>query len=346
MTMPVGHYGFVAPPETVQMPTTLLRACLGLAAALTTAASLAQPARIDLQGHRGARWLLPENTLASFRKALEFNVTTLELDVAVTRDNVVVVSHDPALNPAITRDENGRHLSGTGPFIVQLSHAELRRFDLGRLDKSSSYGRNFPQQAEADGERMPTLGEVFELVKASGNTAVKFAIETKLSPLAPEATVAPGKMADLLLAEIDRHGMRDRVQILSFDWRSLQHIQQKNLGIPTVYVTAQLPSLDTIRAKGPEDSPWTAGFQYRTHGSIPKMIKAAGGTHWSSFWRELDTAQVREAQALGLKVLAWTVNDPKVFEQMLDLGVDGIVTDRPDMGAAILKRRQIEWAPR
>lgn len=329
------------------MPQSLLRACLGLALCLLAAATLAQPpARIDLQGHRGARWLLPENTLASFRKALEYHVTTLELDIAVTRDGVPVVVHDPSLNPALTRDSSGRFLSGTGPLVVQLSLAELRQFDVGRLDKSSRYGSGFAQQAAADGERIPTLGEVFELVKSLGNTTVKFAIETKVTPLAPDATVSPERMADLVLAEVERHGMRERVQILSFDWRSLQHVQKKKLGIPTVYVTAQLPNLDNIGAKGPGDSPWTAGFAYRQHGSIPKMIHAAGGTHWSSFWRELDAAQVHEAQSLGLKVLAWTVNDPQVFEQMLDLGVDGIVTDRPDMATDILRRRRIEWAPR
>ncbi len=86
----------------------------------------------------------------------------------------------------------------------------------------------------------------------------------------------------------------------------------------------------------------------RTQGKIDKVvdeIKAAGGTHWSSFWRELDRSKVQEAQSLGIKVLAWTVNDPKVFEQMLDMGVDGIVTDRPDMATDILKRRNVHWAP-
>ena len=323
----------------------LMRAAIAIAGVMVAMACQAQPARIDLQGHRGARWLQPENTLASFRKALEFNVTTLELDVVVTRDEVLVVSHDPALNPALTRDASGRFLTGPGPMISSLTYAELQQYDVGRLDTGSRYGRNFAQQVPADGQRIPRLSDVFELVKAAGNTRVRFAIETKVTPLAPLATPAPERMADLLVEQIIKHDLLGRVQILSFDWRSLQHVQKKNLNIPTVYLTAQLPELDNIMANIGGGSPWTAGFQRKDHGSIPRMIKAAGGTHWSSFWRELDRSKVQEAQSLGIKVLAWTVNDPKVFEQMLDMGVDGIVTDRPDMATDILKRRNVHWAP-
>jgi glycerophosphoryl diester phosphodiesterase len=73
------------------------------------------------------------------------------------------------------------------------------------------------------------------------------------------------------------------------------------------------------------------------------MIKAAGGTHWSSFWRELNAENVREARQLGLKVLAWTVNERAQIERMLDLGVDGIVTDRPDIAIEVLKARKLSW---
>jgi glycerophosphoryl diester phosphodiesterase len=110
-----------------------------------------------------------------------------------------------------------------------------------------------------------------------------------------------------------------------------------------VYLTAQLPGLDNVLAHHPQPSPWTAGFEHRTHGSVPRMIAAAGGSHWSSFWRELDAAQVREAQALGLKVLAWTVNRPEDMRLVLDLGVDGVVTDRPDLAMVVWRERGLVW---
>ena len=304
--------------------------------------SLAQT-RIDLQGHRGARGLLPENTLPSFARALALGVTTLELDVVSTRDGVLVISHDPALNPDLTRDAQGQFLTGPGPDIISLSWAQLQNYDVGRINPASRYANVFSSQQALDGTRIPRLKDLFDQVKALGNTQVKFAIETKITPGRPEQTPDPETFAKLLLQEIEDNGMQGRVQVLSFDWRTLQTVQRLSPGTPTVYITAQLPSLDNLMIRSVQDSPWTAGFQYKVQGSVPRMIRAAGGSHWSSFWRELDAGQVKEAQRLGLKVLAWTVNDRKVMNDMLDMGVDGLVTDRPDVAIEVLKARGITW---
>jgi glycerophosphoryl diester phosphodiesterase len=313
--------------------------------ALLMALSLPSTAQrtIDLQGHRGARGLLAENTLPSFTLALQMGVTTLELDVVVTQDDVLVISHDPALNPDITRDAQGRFLSSKGPDIRQLSFEQLQNYDVGRINPTSRYAQTFSAQKGQDGVRIPRLKDLFELVKTQGHTQVKFAIETKITPQRTDQTPEPERFVQLLLQEIKDHGMSERVQILSFDWRTLQAVQKTAPGMPTVYVTAQLPVLDNLGIKAGQPSTWTAGFQHAQHGSVPRMIKAAGGTHWSSFWRELDAQKVREAQSLGLKVLAWTVNDRQSMGQMLDLGVDGLVTDRPDIAAELLKERGIRW---
>jgi len=311
--------------------------CLG-----ASFASLAQT-RIDLQGHRGARGLLPENTLPSFERALALGVTTLELDVVSTRDGVLVISHDPALNPDLTRDAQGQFLTGPGPDIISLSWAQLQNYDVGRINPASRYANFFSSQQPLDGTRIPRLKDLFDRVKALGNTQVKFAIETKITPGRPEQTPDPETFAKLLLQEIEDSGMQGRVQVLSFDWRTLQTVQRLSPGTPTVYITAQLPSLDNLMIRSVQDSPWTAGFQYKVYGSVPRMIRAAGGSHWSSFWRELDADQVKEAQRLGLKVLVWTVNDRKVMNDMLDMGVDGLVTDRPDVAIEVLKARGITW---
>jgi glycerophosphoryl diester phosphodiesterase len=299
--------------------------------------------RIDLQGHRGARGLLPENTLPSFERALGLGVTTLELDVVSTRDGVLVISHDPALNPDLTRDAKGQFLTGPGPDIMSLTWAQLQKYDMGRINPASRYANAFSSQQPVDGTRIPRLKDLFDRVKALGNTQVKFAIETKVTPGRPEQTPDPEAFAKLLLKEVEDNGMQGRVQILSFDWRTLQAVQRLSPGTSTVYITAQLPSLDNLMVRTGQDSPWTAGFQYKVHGSVPRMIKAAGGSHWSSFWRELDAGQVKEAQSLGLKVLAWTVNDRKVMNDMLDMGVDGLVTDRPDIARDVLRARGITW---
>ena len=299
--------------------------------------------RIDLQGHRGARWHRPENTLPAFDYALAQGVTTLELDLAVTRDEVLVISHDPALNPDLTRDAQGQFLASMGPNIIGLSWQELQAYDVGRIRPGSRYAGLFPEQQALDGTRIPRLRDLFARVKAAGNTTVQFAIETKITPQRPEQTPSPERFVDLLLKEVDDAGMVSRVQVQSFDWRTLRRVQQRRPGMPTSYLTAQLDALDNLQIRSGRDSAWTAGFQHREHGSVPRMVKAAGGTHWSSFWRELDAAQVREAQSLGLKVLAWTVNDRDAMNRLLDMGVDGLITDRPDLGAQVLRERGLAW---
>ena len=324
------------------MKVSLIRLFWSACVALCCLAAQAQT-QIDLQGHRGARWLLPENTLAGFAKTLQLGVTTLELDVVATRDDVLVIHHDRRLNPDITRDARGRFLSAPGPRINTLSYQELTAYDVGRINPASSYAGTYHEQKAVDGEKIPRLKDLFDLVKSSGNSSVKFAIETKLAPTVPQDTPSPERIVQMLLQEIKDAGMGDRVQILSFDWRTLQLVQRLSPATPTVYLTAQLPAIDNLMIRSGQDSPWTAGFQYRQYGSVPKMIKAAGGTHWSSFWRELDAQNVREAQQLGIKVIAWTVNDRDAMNQMLDLGVDGLVTDRPDLAIEVLKQRQIRW---
>jgi len=133
--------------------------------------------------------------------------------------------------------------------------------------------------------------------------------------------------------------MAQRTSILSFDWRTLQVVQKEAPEIATVYLTAQRDWADNVGAGQAQPSPWTAGFRYADHGSVPKLIKAAGGRIWSCYHGDLDAAKVAEAHALGISVLAWTVNEPGLIARILDLGVDGIVTDRPDRVRAEMQRR-------
>ena len=297
----------------------------------------------DLQGHRGARGLAPENTLPSFERALDLGVTTLELDIAITSDGVLVIYHDPTLNPAITRDASGQFLDRRGPPIHSLTWAQLQTYDVGRLNPRSDYARPYPDQQPVDGTRIPRLSDLFDLVKRRGDDKVRFAIETKVRPTHPDETVAPEPFARAVVEEIRKGGMAARSQILSFDWRALRVVQQIAPEIPTVYLTAQQRWLDNIAADRPEGSAWTAGFQYREHGSVPKMVKAAGGTYWSVHFGDLDPQKVKEAQSLGLKVLVWTINDPSTMDRIVGWGVDGLITDRPDLARKVLEARGVRW---
>jgi glycerophosphoryl diester phosphodiesterase len=311
------------------------------AAALLLLASALHASAFDLQGHRGARALAPENTLHGFALTLGLGVTTLETDIAITRDGVLVISHDPALNPDITRGPDGQFLAARGPLIKETNFDELKRYDVGRLKPGTRYASIYPQQVPHDGARIPTLAALFDLVKKSGNTQVRLALETKITPTHPDETLAPEAFARALIKAVRDAGMASRTSILSFDWRSLQVVQKEAPEIATVYLSAQQRFLDNIGAGQAQPSAWTAGFSHAEHGSVPKMIKAAGGRIWSVHWADLDTAKLREAKALGLTVLTWTVNDPVQIARFLDMGVDGIISDRPDLVRAEMQRRSM-----
>src|SRR3990172_6195961 len=284
----------------------------------------------DLEGHRGARGLAPENTLPAFARALSIGVTTLELDVGITEDGVVVVHHDRRLNPDIARGTDGRWLRAPTRTIRELTFHELQRYDVGRIRPGSDYSKRFPDQRKRDGVRIPKLADVFELARHARNDEVRFNIETKISPETPDETVGPEEFARSLIGVVRASGMASRTTIQSFDWRTLAIVQRDAPEIATSYLSSQGVSLDNIGAGHREGSPWTAGVQFRDHGSVPKMVKAAGGAIWSPSQAELTEALVKEAQRLGLKVLPWTVNDPADMQRLIDWGVEGLITDRPD----------------
>ena len=293
----------------------------------------------DIQGHRGARGLMPENTLPAFARALSIGVTTLELDCAITRDGVVVVSHDSTLNPEITRDtmgkNQGRWTNRTDLPVSQFTFAELRRFDVGRIDPASDYAARFPQQQAIDGTRMPKLEDVFALAQKAGNRSVRFNIETKISPLYPDRTATPEDFANTIIKALKNNDLEYRAVLQSFDWRTLAVVQREAPEIKTAYLTAQQPFMDNICAEA-RTSPWNAGlhvsqFDGSVGNPVPRMIHAAGGAIWSPCSNDVDAACVQEAQALGLKVVVWTVNTECEMRRMLALGVDGIISDYPDV---------------
>lgn len=305
-------------------------------------ASACSTSHFDLQGHRGARALWPENTLTGFARALEIGVTTLELDCGVTADGVVVVSHDRLLNPDHTRDADGRFLDVTGPSLRTLTYAQLQQYDVGRLRPGSGYAAQFPEQQAVDGERIPRLADVFALVQRSGNRTVRFNVETKIDPTQPEQTATPEEFAVALIEVIREAGMESRTAIQSFDWRTLVLMRKLAPGIALVALTDQQPDEDTMEVGKPGASIWLGGFDVDDHGgSVPRTVQALGARVWSPHAMDLSPALVAEAHALGLAVIPWTVNDPKDMEQVIALGVDGLITDYPDRLRSLLQSKGI-----
>ena len=243
---------------------------------------LARPdPQFDVQGHRGARGMLPENTLPAFGYAADLGVTTLEMDTKVTRDGVLVVTHDSTLNPDLVRDDSGRWVNDGIP-LNSLTLAEVKALDVGRLRPGSAYAQRFPDQRAIDGTRMPTLREVLDAHKDRSD--IRFNIETKIEPDHPERSPTPAEFARALVEELRAAGVERRSTIQSFDWRTLQESQRIAPDIETVALT----EADTTLL---QDGRWTAGLRlrYEVNRHVAPYL---GVTHERAFG---DTARLRRA---------------------------------------------------
>lgn len=330
---------------------------------------LAAPARrAEVYAHRGVRAFSPENTLPAFEAALRIGADVIDMDVVLTRDDQVVLSHDPVLNPDIVRDERGRFLAPSREalrlrppaqraeyerrYAVRgLTLAELGRFDVGRLNPDSAYARFFPDQVPVDGARMPTLREVVRLAERATGGKTRFQIEMKTEPGRPDYSPPPGAFAAAVYRVLEQEGIVDRVEVHAFDFRCLQELQKLDRRVRTAYLTSrdnEPGGADSFYGPDPKTAGlWTGGQLVRDHGgSIPAMVKALGGSAWDPEDAQLTKASLDEAHRLGLRVVVWswperlgTAFDAGLTARMIDWGVDGIITDDPGRLASMLAAR-------
>ena len=282
-------------PQLTQMARTLA-AALSLATAIP---SLAAP-KILVHGHRGARARRPENTIPAFEYAIRAGVDALEMDMAVTKDNVIVISHDPILRPPVC----------SGPAknvaIRQLTLLQVQQWDCGAIQNP-----RFPTQQTLPGTRMPTLDEAFDLA-ARGN--FDYNIETKSFPDHPEYTPDPAEFASMVLSKIRAHHLDQRIILQSFDFRTL--LAMKRLA-PEIRLSA-LTETDA-----------------RPFSEIAREAQA--GIISPNF--ELVTPEkVAAAHAAGLQVVPWTVDTPADWDKMIAAKVDAIITDDPPSLIAYLQQ--------
>jgi glycerophosphoryl diester phosphodiesterase len=259
--------------------------------------------RVLAHGHRGARALLPENTIPGFEYAIAAGVDALELDLAITRDDVVVVSHDPILNPKLCQGP------GAPVPIRTLLLSELRQWDCGALPNPA-----FPRQTPVPGTRIPTLDEVLAL---SQRGAFDFNLETKIFADHPEYTPSPENFAQLALDCIRRHRLETRTVLLSFDFRTLH----------------------AMKALAPEvrrSALYEGGAE-----AFADVARRAGARIVSPEKSLVKLEKVNAAHAAGLQVVAWTANTPAEWDALTSSGVDAIVSDDPAALIAWLKERRL-----
>jgi glycerophosphoryl diester phosphodiesterase len=270
---------------------------------LGQAMSAAEAPRILVHGHRGARAVRPENTIPAFEYAIRVGADVLELDMAVTKDDVVVVSHDPVLQPPICS-------GGQAPAVIrQLTFAEVKKWDCGILANPA-----FPRQEPVPGTRMPSLDEVFAL---AARGSFEFNIETKIFPDRPELTPTPERFAELVLERIRKHGLQERVILQSFDFRTLRAMEKLAPGIRRSALYSG-PPRDFV------------------------AIAQESGAQIVSPEHPLVTPEgVRAAHEAGFKVVPWTANTPAGWKRLVEAGVDAIISDDPAALLAYLKERSL-----
>lgn len=299
--------------------------------------------------HRGGAGLYPENTLAAFRDAVARGCDGGELDVQLSKDGEVVVFHDYKLKPEICR-LGGKWIEKPTPLIKDLTLAELRQYDVGRHDPDSTYAQARPHMMPIDGEKIPTLAEILEIT-TQAKKPFTLQVEFKTSFFDRAVSSDPAALADATVAVLRKANYLDRTIFVGFDWAGLLHTKKIEPGVACWFTTLEL---DFLRAPAKEGerpqvqalrhwnetgtSPWAAGFDPSKYGgSIQRAIKAAGGDGWFPTYSDATPEAVAEAKALGLKVGAWTVNEPADMKRLIDLKLDGLCTDRPDLLAKALK---------
>ena len=293
---------------------------------------------MELQGHRGARGVFPENSLPGFRHALLAGVDALELDVAMTADREIVIAHDPVLNIDLTR-RDGEWLN-EALSIKSLTVQELDAFDVGRLRPGTAYGEKFPDQAPIDGLRIPLLADLLAMPDLFEYNHVLLDIEIKTFPGDVNLTFPPEVIAEALIKLVDRHGWRSRVRIRSFDWRGLMYLRHAAPDLPLAFLTVAQPWLDTLQAGRERPSPWLGGLNIDDYaGSAAAAIRSLGGEVWAPHHQDVCQSVIHDAQARGLKVIPWTVNDASEMRTLMEWGVDGFTTDYPELGRRVIDER-------
>lgn len=284
----------------------------------------AQPVGFDVQAHAGGRGETTGESLRAFRKAVETGVSTIELDVGITKDGQPVVWHDAVIEatacadtaPAFTGDPAYPYV---GSQVHELTLAQLRTLDCGRPDPQ------FPAAEVVWGNKIATLSEVFA---DTGSAGVGYNIETKVQADRPGATAGPQEFVDAVLAAVRAAGTTDRVQIQSFDWRTLPLVRQAEPSIPLV-------ALWSAQTWVP-GSPWTAHIDPGIVGDPMLGAAMVGADILSPDYRLVDTAFVARAHALGLKVIPWTVDDAEAMREQIGAGVDGLITNYPTLLRTVL----------
>ncbi|BBJ28431.1 glycerophosphodiester phosphodiesterase family protein [Athalassotoga saccharophila] len=277
----------------------------------------------DLEAHRGGRGLMPENTMAAFRNAIKIGATTLELDIAITKDGIPVISHDPFLNPQKV-SKNGQFINEK-ILIKDLTYSQILEYDVGIM--RSDY--RMPNQMQIENEKMPSFEEVLAFVKEMQSDGKKYMInaETKTFPSVFGYTYDAKTFVNAILPLIKKYGLEDTVMIQSFNWETLKLVKEMDPRITTVAL------LQRIYYENPL---WTSGLKLSDFSNPVLMAKSLGVDIISPYYKECTAETIKISHEYGMAVVPWTINDRSEMERFISMGVDGIITDYPNLLKSLL----------
>ena len=295
---------------------------------------------IRVVGHRGARGVLPENSMIGFDFSLSIGVPLLEFDVVLTADDVPVITHNHRLHAPTFRDQNGQFLTGEEPKVSSLTYEQIKRFDIGKLDGRSTYGQRFPDQAQIDGLRVPRLQDLLDLVSRPKYDDAILLLELKSDPDFAKDAVYRKNLVSRVLQKVRAARMSPRVVLHSFDWNLLEECQRQAPEIPSSYLTHLPDNADDVG----EDSSKAISPDFRGRSDeIPHLVRQANGKLWCPYVEDVTAENVALAKHLGLCVVVWTVNELKDIDKMIGFHVDAIVTDYPGRVQRRLLDLNIQW---
>ena len=304
---------------------------------------LNKPNYVSIYGHRRARGEIAENSMEGFKHTFALSIKAIEFDVLISQDKIPVLFHDFHLTPSMTKDEAGNWLKDSELKIFDKNYDELNKYNIVSFDPKSKYGKRFKKQKPVTNAKIPKLNDLFELASKENNKDVFLNLEIKSTPIRPELTPSPSETVALILKDIDKYKLEDRIIISSFDWRILFELKKQNPKILRGFLTLQ-QDLSTKKKTIFEDSPWLGKkFPLEDLFLLPKIIKLLEGHVWSAFYRDVTKQNIDLAHELGLAVNVWTVNRESDIVRMIEYGVDGIITDYPKKTQDICLSRNISW---
>jgi glycerophosphoryl diester phosphodiesterase len=298
---------------------------------------LSKPNYIKIYGHRGARGVLPENTLESFKYLFENNIYAYETDILISKDFIPVITHDFRLDPSYTKDINDNWIEDENIKIIDLTYDQILQFDVGTLNKLSKYGRKFINQKSLQNQKIPKLSELLKLTSDNIVEDLLINLEIKSTPIEKNLTPEPDEMVKIIIDEVSRSNLEDRIIYSSFDWRVLREIKERDSKIPRAYLTSG------ARGKIYDKSPWLDFTPLHNGVELPELIKALGGSAWHPNYKDVNKELVQISHDKGLPVNVWTVNRESDMLRMIDYGVDGIMTDYPLKLKELCERKNIKW---